>query len=155
MINFRFRNGGSEHVCELQLVHRSMLTARKGLPGHDVYNRVRNAWELLEHVGIDMQRWWLQCFGFSHNCLVKGRLKLGNHQLSKKMMMKSKTNNPMTKLLHWLIGEPESTPWQPTVELHGGLIRGTSMSAAMQTYMQFEQSVQSVQSGFYLICIMN
>ena len=103
MINFKFRNGGSKHVCELQLVHRSMLTARKGLPGHDVYNRVRNAWELLEHVGIDMQRWWLQCFGFSHNCLVKGHL----------------------------IGEPESTPWQPTVELHGGLIRGTSLSAAM------------------------
>ena len=35
------------HVCELQIVHRDLLTARKGLPGHAIYNRVRNAQELL------------------------------------------------------------------------------------------------------------
>ena len=36
-----------EHVCEVQIVHEQMLAARTGLPGHDVYNCVRNASELL------------------------------------------------------------------------------------------------------------
>ena len=35
------------HICEIQIVHEMLLTARKTLPGHDVYNRVRNAMELL------------------------------------------------------------------------------------------------------------
>ena len=36
----------NKHICEVQLVHNMMMTARKGLPGHAVYNRVRNASEL-------------------------------------------------------------------------------------------------------------
>ena len=36
------------HICEIQVVHTMLLSARKTLPGHDVYNRVRNAMELLE-----------------------------------------------------------------------------------------------------------
>ena len=36
------------HVCEIQLVHSRMLHARKGLPGHEVYGKVRNALEMLE-----------------------------------------------------------------------------------------------------------
>ncbi|KAK7253693.1 hypothetical protein SO694_00002236 [Aureococcus anophagefferens] len=39
---------GVAHVCEIQIVHEMLLTARKGLPGHGVYARVRNATELLE-----------------------------------------------------------------------------------------------------------
>jgi surface protein len=35
-------------ICELQIVHEGMMTARKGLPGHIIYNRVRTASELLE-----------------------------------------------------------------------------------------------------------
>ena len=37
------------HICELQIVHSMMVTAREGLSGHAIYNRVRNAAEILEH----------------------------------------------------------------------------------------------------------
>jgi surface protein len=47
MINFYLNSDSNKHICELQLVHTQMMTARKGLPGHAVYNRVRNASELL------------------------------------------------------------------------------------------------------------
>ena len=46
MINFRVLSGGNKHICELQVVHSSMLNARKGLPGHLYYGIVRNAMEL-------------------------------------------------------------------------------------------------------------
>ena len=36
------------HVCEIQIVHSRMLHARKGLPGHEVYGKVRNALEMLD-----------------------------------------------------------------------------------------------------------
>mgnify|MGYP000135285029 FL=1 len=72
MVNFSFRADPTQHICELQIVHKSMLTARKGLPGHEVYNRVRNAWELMEHAGVDMTRWWHESLGFSHHCLLLG-----------------------------------------------------------------------------------
>ena len=45
------------HVCELQLVHGNLMTARKGLPGHSVYSRVRNAVELMELMGSMCQAW--------------------------------------------------------------------------------------------------
>ena len=47
MINLRLKADPNGHVCEIQLVHNQMLTARKELPGHAVYNRVRNASEML------------------------------------------------------------------------------------------------------------
>ena len=47
MLNFYLKSDPNKHICELQLVHAQMLTARKGLPGHAVYNRVRNAGEML------------------------------------------------------------------------------------------------------------
>merc|ERR1711988_460244 len=47
MINFRFKDDENLHICEVQLVHATMLTARQGLPGHAIYNKVRNANELL------------------------------------------------------------------------------------------------------------
>ena len=47
MINFYFKSDVNKHICEIQLVHSQMLMARKGLPGHDVYNRVRNADEIV------------------------------------------------------------------------------------------------------------
>ena len=50
MINFLIVVGGIRHVCELQIVHETMLSARAGLPGHAIYNRVRNASELVEFV---------------------------------------------------------------------------------------------------------
>ena len=50
MVCFVIKDDVNRHVCELQITHRDMLMARKGLPGHAVYNRVRNASELLEVV---------------------------------------------------------------------------------------------------------
>ena len=35
------------HICELQIAHHQMLAARTGLAGHAVFNRVRNAMELM------------------------------------------------------------------------------------------------------------
>ena len=52
MINFVLV-GQPQHVCEVQIVHAQMLTARKGLPGHVVYGCVRNGGELLECVGLE------------------------------------------------------------------------------------------------------
>ena len=37
-----------KHICEVQLVLTVMLFARKGLPGHQIYSKMRNAGELLE-----------------------------------------------------------------------------------------------------------
>ena len=45
-------NDANKHVCEVQLVHRSLLTARRGLPGHKIYAVVRNATEVLEFLRL-------------------------------------------------------------------------------------------------------
>ena len=39
-------------MFEIQFVHSQLLMARKELPGHVIYNRVRNASELLEYMSI-------------------------------------------------------------------------------------------------------
>ena len=39
---------GHAHVCEVQVVSRSMLMGRKGLSGQQMYSLARNAFELLE-----------------------------------------------------------------------------------------------------------
>jgi Leucine-rich repeat (LRR) protein len=55
MVNVRVSVDGVAHVCEIQIVHEMLLTARRGLPGHGVYARVRNATELLEFkLGADV-----------------------------------------------------------------------------------------------------
>ena len=43
MLNFFFKEDPHRHICELQIVHVKMMMARKGLPGHLVYSRCRNA----------------------------------------------------------------------------------------------------------------
>ena len=50
MINYHLKSDEAKHVCEMQLVHSSLLTARKGLPGHAIYNVVRNASEFIERL---------------------------------------------------------------------------------------------------------
>lgn len=47
MVNLTIVGDATNHICELQVVHDNMMVARKGLPGHAVYNRARNAVELL------------------------------------------------------------------------------------------------------------
>ena len=44
--------GVAKHVCEVQIAHAIMLNARKGLPGHIIYGRVRNASEILEKLSV-------------------------------------------------------------------------------------------------------
>jgi hypothetical protein len=51
MVNLVLQADKTEHVCELQLCHRKMLTGREGLDGHALYNRQRCADELLEKLG--------------------------------------------------------------------------------------------------------
>ena len=48
MLCFWVANEDIKHICEIQLVHNELLTARKGLPGHVIYNHARNAGELKE-----------------------------------------------------------------------------------------------------------
>ena len=46
MLNFYMTADPHRHVCEIQIVHTRMLVARKGLPGHAIYGRSRNALEM-------------------------------------------------------------------------------------------------------------
>ena len=45
MINYYLVADEAKHICELQIVHALLLTARKGLPGHAVYNVVHNGFQ--------------------------------------------------------------------------------------------------------------
>ena len=58
LLNFYFRDDPHRHVYELQLVHRRMLAACTGIPVDAAYARVRNAFELLQCAGVDMDVWW-------------------------------------------------------------------------------------------------
>ena len=61
MINFVVVSGSDDgvdairHVCEVQVAHEMMLTARKGLPGHEVYAVQRNAAEFIESCGLEAE----------------------------------------------------------------------------------------------------
>ena len=47
--------GAVRHVCEVQVAHEGMLTARKGLPAHEVYAVQRNAAEFIESCGLEAE----------------------------------------------------------------------------------------------------
>ena len=57
MVNLVVLGGDGEvqHVCEVQIAHKMMLTARKGLPGHEVYAVQRNAAEFIESCGLEVE----------------------------------------------------------------------------------------------------
>ena len=55
MVNFVLVGDATRHVCEVQVVHEMMLTARKGLPGHAIYGIVRGAMELIESCGRERE----------------------------------------------------------------------------------------------------
>ena len=46
--SFSFTSDPDQHICELQLVHKSMFTARKHCNAHTAYTKFRTALELLE-----------------------------------------------------------------------------------------------------------
>jgi hypothetical protein len=48
MVNFYFVSDDLRHICEIQVVHEDLLLARSGLGGHKIYNKCRNATEVLE-----------------------------------------------------------------------------------------------------------
>jgi len=48
-------DGAVRHVCEVQVAHEMMLTARKSLPGHEVYAVQRNAAEFIESCGLEAE----------------------------------------------------------------------------------------------------
>merc|ERR1719201_2750885 len=52
LINFTFLSDPDQHVCEVQLVHEGMLTARKHCNAHTAYSKFRSALELLETFGL-------------------------------------------------------------------------------------------------------
>lgn len=47
LMNLVVEDGGTYHIFEIQICHGRMLTARKTLDGHAVFNKTRNATELL------------------------------------------------------------------------------------------------------------
>jgi hypothetical protein len=55
MVNFVIVDDPTRHVCEVQVVHEMMLTARKKLPGHVIYGIVRSAMELIESCGRERE----------------------------------------------------------------------------------------------------
>ena len=55
MLNFHFADDPNRHVCEVQVTHTKMMLAREGLGGHDAYDNVRFAMELLEVLGVPPQ----------------------------------------------------------------------------------------------------
>ena len=50
--SFTFLSDPDQHVCEVQLVHEGMLTARKHCNAHTAYSKFRSALELLETFGL-------------------------------------------------------------------------------------------------------
>eukprot|EP00746_Dinoflagellata_sp_MGD_P068102 gnl/MRDRNA2_/MRDRNA2_28083_c0_seq1.p1 gnl/MRDRNA2_/MRDRNA2_28083_c0~~gnl/MRDRNA2_/MRDRNA2_28083_c0_seq1.p1 ORF type:complete len:1139 (+),score=217.88 gnl/MRDRNA2_/MRDRNA2_28083_c0_seq1:112-3528(+) len=71
MVNFYFRSDHNRHICEVQVAHELMLTARKGLPGHVIYGRSRNALELIEKkmgAGVARDATALANFWYSTGC---------------------------------------------------------------------------------------
>ena len=53
MINYRVK--GSDHICEVQIIHEQLLVCRKQLGGHESYAQERNAREILEYLGVATQ----------------------------------------------------------------------------------------------------
>ena len=46
MVNFYFNDDPTRHVCEAQVIHKSLMTARKGMAGHSDYTAYRCATEI-------------------------------------------------------------------------------------------------------------
>jgi len=53
LVNFRFTDDESEHVCELQVMHKRMMTIRADMGAHKDYAQIRGAIEILELHGVN------------------------------------------------------------------------------------------------------
>mmetsp|Transcript_107860 Transcript_107860/g.336396 ORF Transcript_107860/g.336396 Transcript_107860/m.336396 type:complete len:545 (+) Transcript_107860:563-2197(+) len=56
LVNFRFTDDESQHVCELQVMHNRMMTIRADMGAHKDYAQIRGAIEILELHGVN----WLE-----------------------------------------------------------------------------------------------
>lgn len=58
LVRSRSGKGTYAHICELQVVFRPMLLARKGLDGHQAYAKARHLLEVLEAIGetVDIEQ---------------------------------------------------------------------------------------------------
>ena len=50
--SFTFASDPDQHICEVQLVHAGMLTARKHCNAHNAYAKFRSALEMLDTFGL-------------------------------------------------------------------------------------------------------
>ena len=48
LINFSFSDDSNKHICEIQIVHGKIHTARKELSKHESYEWLRSATSVLE-----------------------------------------------------------------------------------------------------------
>jgi len=53
LVNFRFTDDESQHVCELQVMHKRMMTIRADMGAHKDYAQIRGAIEILELHGVN------------------------------------------------------------------------------------------------------
>lgn len=53
LVNFRFTDDDSKHVCELQVMHKRMMTIRADMGAHKDYAQIRGAIEILELHGVN------------------------------------------------------------------------------------------------------
>jgi len=61
MLNIFFESDPNQHICEVQIVLEKMLVARKGLGGHEGYDKSRNALEILEKLHLsDVGTRWMR-----------------------------------------------------------------------------------------------
>ena len=50
MVNVKLADDPNEHVCEVQIIHKRLMAARKDLNGHQAYANSRVAAEILERL---------------------------------------------------------------------------------------------------------
>eukprot|EP00927_Polykrikos_kofoidii_P039339 TRINITY_DN33745_c0_g1_i1.p1 TRINITY_DN33745_c0_g1~~TRINITY_DN33745_c0_g1_i1.p1 ORF type:complete len:980 (+),score=208.29 TRINITY_DN33745_c0_g1_i1:118-3057(+) len=56
LINFTFTQDVNQHVCELQVMHKQMMTIRADMGAHKDYGQFRGALEILDFHGVDWQK---------------------------------------------------------------------------------------------------
>ena len=52
MVNVKLVDDPHEHICEVQIIHKKLMAARKDLHGHSSYANARVAMDILEKIGL-------------------------------------------------------------------------------------------------------
>ena len=56
MVNVKLVDDPTEHICEIQIIHKKLMAARKDLDGHKAYANARVAMEILEKLPPSVRR---------------------------------------------------------------------------------------------------